>query len=80
MLPCIVGSSATLTELIQQIRTAYKCAITGEALDELTVRAAVLEMAVRKAHSAKAGAGAMKCNMLMRHLRAYADTICKHAV
>ena len=51
VLPCIVGSSAPLSELVQQVVAAFKSADTGDVLDELTVRTAILDMAARKAHA-----------------------------
>jgi len=61
VLPFIVGSSAPLSELVQQVVAAFKSADTGDSLDEVTVRAAILDMAVRKAHAGRTGTNAHRC-------------------
>lgn len=58
VLPCIVGSSAPLSELVQHVVAAFKSADIGDSLDELTVRTAILDMAARKAHAGRAGTNA----------------------
>ena len=50
-----MGSSATLSELVQQVVAAYAAADTGDELDELTVRMAIVDMAARKAYAGRKG-------------------------
>lgn len=56
MLPCIVGSSATLTRLVKQFCAAYQHAHRDEPLREDAVREEILAVATRKAHAGRPGA------------------------
>ena len=56
VLPCVVGSGATLSTLVSQVTATYKNPDTGGALDETTVMTAILDLAARKAHSGRASA------------------------
>ena len=57
-----MGSSAPLSELVQQVVAAFKSADTDDSLDEVTVRAAILDMAVRKAHAGRTGTTSVRCH------------------
>ena len=65
VLPCIVGSSAPLSELVQEIVAAFKSADSGDVLDDLTVRTGILDMAARKAHGGLTGANASALSSLL---------------
>jgi hypothetical protein len=56
VLPCVVGSDATLSTLVSQVTAAYNNADTGSPLDEMQVKTSILDMAARKAHSGRVGA------------------------